>query len=86
LGNLFVENIHFYQISYVDGCHLDNSDIVEIIDGSCPYTMHDLIQSLISHSTTLESSNAYQEVKELQLSLMVMLSYRYGKIPEICHI
>lgn len=36
LGNLFVEDVNFDQIRDVSGCHLDNSDLVETTDGSCP--------------------------------------------------
>lgn len=87
LGNMFVENVNYDQICDVHDFHLGNNDLVEITDGSFPYIMHDLIQSLISHSTILESSRTYEEAEALQLSLMLMSGSREsGKIPELSQI
>jgi len=81
---LFVDDVNSDKIRDIYGFHLDKSDFVEITDVVCPYTMHDLIQFLISHSTVLESSMTYQEVKALQLLFMVMSSFHdFGKILEL---
>ena len=65
----------------------DNSDLVEVIDDSCPRTMHDLIQSSKCDFTILESSDTCQKVEELKLPLMVMSRSRgSGKIPKLSHI
>lgn len=67
LGNMFVKDVNYDQINNVDGCQLDTNDIFSIIDGSCPYTMHDLTQSSKRNSTILESSGTHQGVEALQL-------------------
>lgn len=87
LGNLFFEDVNFDQISDVDGSHLDSSDLVEITDGSCPYTMHDPIQSSKGNFIFLESFGTHQGLEALQLLLMVMSSScDSSKIPEISQI
>lgn len=49
--------------------------------------MHDLIQSSEHDFTVLESSDTCQEVKALQLQLMVMSgSCEFGKIPKLSQI
>lgn len=41
---MFVENLNFDQINDVDDFHLYSSDQVEIIGGSHPCTMNNMIQ------------------------------------------
>jgi len=45
LGDMFIEDVNFDQINDVVSFHFDCSNIIEIIDGSSPYTMHNMIQS-----------------------------------------
>lgn len=60
LGNMFVEYVSSNQINDVNCFHKDNSDLVKITSGSCPHTMHGLIQFPKCNSTILESSETHQ--------------------------
>lgn len=72
LGDMFIEDVNFDQINDVVSFHFDCSNIIEIIDGSSPYTMHNMIQSSKWNSTIIESHGSHYEVEALQILLMVM--------------
>lgn len=61
LGNLFFEDVNSNQMSNVEWCHLDSSDLVKIIGGSCPHATHDQIQFSKCNSTILENFETHQE-------------------------
>ena len=73
LSNLVVEIVKSDQINDKYGCHLVSRGLIEIIGSYYPHTMHDLIQSSECDFTILESFRNFQEVKALQLPLMVKL-------------
>lgn len=78
LVNIFVEDVNYNQINDVDGLHLDNSDLIEIYNGSYPYNMHYLIESSISHSKILERYNtSHNSYKIPELGQIWIFSQNY---------